>query len=230
MVLFCSCWWPHHSPILYEWHVQQKRKKRNSSIEKSIVSVAEMTLRFCRQLDGGTYNEQEGGRKRRRRSSRFRHKRAEQAIHEDYFAPIPVFNVRQYERIFRVSKSIDKFLLCKLMSLDDTTLVHLLWCSWLLNSLHMVAPLVPFRTSYIQMSITTARMCHLKFCRIVSTDVQLQSVFARPVLSSDARRVSAIHEEQHVVAGMVGSLDCVHVFRKNCPVAWQGRLSNGKSR
>ena len=72
------------------------------------------------------------------------------------------------------------------------------------------------------MSISTAQMCLLKFCRIVSTDEQLQSIFARPMLRSDARRVSAIHEEKHGVAGMVGSLDCMHVFWKNCPVTWQG--------
>ena len=93
-------------PILYEWYKQQKRKTRNSSIEESIVSVAEMTLQVRRQLDTGTDDEQEGGRRKRRRSSRFRHERSERAIHEDDFAPTPVFNDRQFERIFRVSKSI----------------------------------------------------------------------------------------------------------------------------
>jgi hypothetical protein len=47
---------------------------------------------------------------------------------------------------------------------------------------------------------------------MVLTDEQLQSVFARPLLHSDARRASAIHEEQHGVAGMVGSLNRMHVF------------------
>ncbi|KAI2488741.1 hypothetical protein MHU86_25795 [Fragilaria crotonensis] len=95
-------------PVLYEYYVQQERK-RNNSIEESIASVAEMALQVRRQLDtGGTPGNQdeEGGRRKHLRSSHFKHERAEQAIHEDYFAPTPVFNDRQFERIFRVSKSI----------------------------------------------------------------------------------------------------------------------------
>jgi hypothetical protein len=65
-------------------------------------------------------------------------------------------------------------------------------------------------------------MCLLKFCCIVIIDEQLQSVFARPLLHSDARRASAIHEEQRDVAGMVGSLYGMQVFWKSCPVAWRG--------
>jgi hypothetical protein len=75
---------------------------------------------------------------------------------------------------------------------------------------------------YLQMSVTTARLCLLKFCQIVSTDESLLCVFARAMTRPDARRVSAIHEEIHGIAGMLGSLDCMHVFWKNCPVAWQG--------
>ena len=90
--------------------MQHQRKKRSSSssIEESIVSVANMTLRIRRQLESATTDgEEEGGQQRkRRRTSRYKHGRAQQAIYEDYFAPIPVFNDRQFERIFRVTKSI----------------------------------------------------------------------------------------------------------------------------
>ena len=83
-------------PILYVLYLQDERKKRNTSIEESIVSVAEITLRIRRQLDSGQEDD-EGGTRKRRRSSRFRHERAAQAIHEDYIAPTPVFNDRQFE-------------------------------------------------------------------------------------------------------------------------------------
>jgi hypothetical protein len=56
-----------------------------------------------------------------------------------------------------------------------------------------------------------------------------QSVYARKMTWSDARRLSALHEAIHGVVGMIGSLDCmVHVGWKNCPVAWQGS-NTGKS-
>ena len=221
-------------PILYEYYLQQERKKRNRSIEESIVSVAEMTLRVRRELDRGTDDDQpEGGQRKRRRSSHFRHARAEQAVHEDYFAPTPVFNDKQFERIFRVTKTIvqQAFDTCArtdpffTVQSDVTGRYNI----GPLVKVLMALKLVAYGCSpsafqdYFQMSISTARMCFLKFCRIVSKDETLRSVFARPMTRSDARRVCAIHEEQHGVAGMVGSLDCMHVFWKNCPVAWQGQ-------
>lgn len=95
-------------PVLYEYFLQQQERKKTrniSAIEESLVSVAEMALQVRRQLDN---QEMEGGgkRRKRRRRSHFRHERAEQAVYEDYFAPTPVFNDRQFERIYRVSKSI----------------------------------------------------------------------------------------------------------------------------
>ncbi|KAI2509348.1 Plant transposon protein [Fragilaria crotonensis] len=62
----------------------------------------------------------------------------------------------------------------------------------------------------------------IKLSVIVATDDNLQSVYGRQMTRSDARRLSALHEACHGVAGMVGSLDCMHVGWKNCPVAWQG--------
>jgi acyl-CoA hydrolase len=73
---------------------------------------------------------------------------------------------------------------------------------------------------YFQVSETTARLCLLKFCWIVSTDESVTSVFARRMTRANARQVSALQEAQHSAARMIGSLDCMHVGWKNCPVAW----------
>ncbi|KAI2503188.1 Ribosomal protein-like protein [Fragilaria crotonensis] len=221
-------------PVLYEYFLQQqeRKKKRNiSAIEESLVSVAEMALQVRRQLDN---QEMEGGgdRRKRRRRSHFRHERAEQAVYEDYFAPTPIFNDRQFERIYRVSKSIVQQLF-DICARTDPFFTAQRDVSGRFNigplvKVLMALKLIGFGCSpsafqdYFQMSVTTARLCLLKFCRIISTDESLRSVFARVMTRADARRVCAIHEENHGVAGMIGSLDCMHVFWKNCPVAWQG--------
>ena len=73
---------------------------------------------------------------------------------------------------------------------------------------------------YFQMSQSTARQCFLKFCRIVSSDNDLQSVYARRMTRSDARRLSALHEAVHGIFGMIGSLDSLcWVEKLSCGVA-----------
>ena len=235
-------------PILYEYHMQHQREKKrrrsSSSIEESIISVANMTLQIRRQLlesatTDGEEEEGAGEQRKRRRTSRYNHGRAQQAIYEDYFAPIPVFNDKQFERMYRVTKSIVQqvFDTCARTDPFFTVVSDV-------TGRYNIGPMVKVLMSlkllgygcsasafqdYFQMSITTARKSFLKLCRIVSQDEELRSVFARPMTRSDARRVSSIHEECHGIAGMIGSLDCMHVFWKNCPVAWQGS-QQGKSK
>ena len=142
---------------------------------------------------------------------------------EDYFAPTPVFNDRQFEWIYRVSKSIVQqlFDICSRTNPFFTAQRDV--CGRFnigpLVKVLMALKLIGFGCSasafqdYFQMSITTACLCLLKFCRIISIDESLQSIFARVMTHADARRVSVIHEKQHGIA---------RVFWKNCPVAWQG--------
>ena len=58
---------------------------------------------------------------------------------------------------------------------------------------------------------------------LTSQEEEINAIYMRSMLRSDALRVCRLHEEQHGVSGMLGSLDCSHVGWKNCPVAWQGQ-------
>jgi Plant transposon protein len=75
---------------------------------------------------------------------------------------------------------------------------------------------------YFQMGITTGRLCFHKVCQCISEDEYLRSKFMRKMNRSDAHRVTELHLKQHGIDGMLGSLDCMHLGWKNCPIAWQG--------
>ena len=45
--------------------------------------------------------------------------------------------------------------------------------------------------------------------------------FMRLPTADDLKGLVALHKEMHGVPGMFGSLDCMHTYWKNCPVAWQ---------
>jgi len=46
----------------------------------------------------------------------------------------------------------------------------------------------------------------------------------------DAEAVRKLHKDKHGVDGMAFLLDCMHMFWKNCPVAWQGMFQGQKGK
>ena len=75
---------------------------------------------------------------------------------------------------------------------------------------------------YFQMGESTGRLCVETFCKCVTEHPELRARYLRPYSKHDAKRISSLHEQIHGVAGLLGSLDCMHVRWKNCPIAFQG--------
>lgn len=163
--------------------------------------------------------------------------RTRKAIHDDYWgSPNPIFNDKQFERVFRVSRAIatrllevagnaDPFFRESTDALGRTPIAP---TAKILIALKMLA----YGTSgsafvdYFQMGKTTAQLCYMSLVRVVSNpDGELSSVYLRNMTRSDARKASALHNEMHGVAGMIGSLDCMHVVWRCCPKGWQGQYS-----
>ena len=225
---------------LFLYVLQQDEAQHDEErIEELAASAAGIAIRIRRQLEGRNSNSNDDDdnddgapRRKRRRSSRFLHERARLSIETDYFSPTPVFHDRQFERIFRVTKAIVEHLI-QVCAKNDPFFTDIHDVSGRFGiapvaKVLMALKIVAYGCSpsafldYFQMSESTARQCYLKFCRIVSSDDELQSVYGRKMTRSDATRLSALHEAVHGIAGMIGSLDCMHVGWKNCPVAWQG--------
>ena len=47
------------------------------------------------------------------------------------------------------------------------------------------------------------------------------SEYLRLPTQSDVYSINQLHKQVHGVEGMIGSLDCMHTYWKNCPKAWQ---------
>ena len=72
---------------------------------------------------------------------------------------------------------------------------------------------------YFQMSTTSARVSCKKFHLTLSKCFKKE--FLRLPTPADLHSVTTLHQKAHGVNGMIGSLDCMHTYWKNCPVGWQ---------
>jgi hypothetical protein len=161
--------------------------------------------------------------------------RARMCVQADYLGPQPIFDDRQFERIFRVTKSVvDQLLTVAVESspffrdgCDATGRKSISPHVKILMGLKLLAYGVSPSAfqDYFQMGESTALLCLKELAKVVSHSEVLKESYLRPMNRSDARRAVELHKENHGgISGMIGSIDCMHVPWRNCPVAWQGQF------
>jgi Plant transposon protein len=70
------------------------------------------------------------------------------------------------------------------------------------------------------MSETLANRCYVELVDTIKECFQTE--FLRIATKSDMKQITTLHQQIHGVPGMVGSLDCTHIYWKNCPKRLQG--------
>ena len=70
------------------------------------------------------------------------------------------------------------------------------------------------------MSRALSHKCLVEFVKTVV--IAFKEEYLRLPSRSDVANILYLHEKKHQVKGMLGSLDCMHIHWKNCPVGWQG--------
>ena len=157
--------------------------------------------------------------------------RTKNAIYQDYLGPSTIFDNTSFQQIFRISWNVYDLLETSLQEhsffnveeydicgqpniFNDTkillSLKHLGYCStnaW---------------RDYFQVGELTGWLAVEMFCSCVAHNPVLHAHYLCTCMEEDAKHVSLLHEDVHRIPGMLGSLDCMRVYWKNCPIPYQG--------
>ena len=82
---------------------------------------------------------------------------------------------------------------------------------------------------YYQMSKLTSYECMKRAPYISTNNEYVSSRYLQSMIRSDARKTLGLHKEAHSVAGMVGSLGCMHIGWMNCPVAGRDNMKEKRA-
>ena len=169
---------------------------------------------------------------RKRVRKQYDRDRARLCIHSDYLSPSAIF-LDDFKRMFRISRGAydtirnylmrdssffrDTFDCCGRQSIspDAKILVALKYLAYGVS-------VNAFR-DYFQLGESTALACCEKFVQALVQIPELREKYLRVLTPADAKRVEALHARKHGIRGMVGSLDCMHIPWKNCPLALHGQ-------
>lgn len=211
-----------------------------SSKVQLITAVSLYLKRRRREKDDATLDGKNKKRAFSHRAKRrvFDHRAAYNSLQRDHLGPDPLFG-KEFLLFFRLGRSRVQLILEKLGNSGDKY-----WTSFRVDRYKKTGPsleakvLLPIRVlaygvaahcfcDYFQMSTTTARECVTRFNQ--SIPLLFGDEYLRLPDAQDLRSITSLHKRVHGVEGMLGSLDCMHTYWKNCPVAWQQSFC-GKSK
>ena len=149
----------------------------------------------------------------------------------DYLAPSPVYSEKQFRRRYRMSSRLFRRLLREipiqnsyfLQRNDATGKPGASPEQKITGALRMLAYGLAADAidEYVRLSETTILLSMKEFCSSVI------AVFGERYLrypdSDDIKRIQAENSARGF-PGMLGSIDCMHWYWKNCPKAWQGQM------
>ena len=97
--------------LVFDNHLQQQREddEHVSQASSALSTAAETALGAERQLENLSLNEEQGNI-RIRLASWWDWERARAAVQLDYMGPTPIFNDKQFERVFRITRNMAQFL------------------------------------------------------------------------------------------------------------------------
>jgi Plant transposon protein len=163
---------------------------------------------------------------------KFDHEEALQNLQRDYLGPYPKFDGLDFDQMFRISRGRFEEILNAFVRSGKAFYKCGSDCYGNPYARVEAKILLPLKTfafgvachafrDYFQMSRTLAKMCCYEFC---STMIELyQEEFLRLPTEEDLKSINRLHLKKHGANGFFGSLDCMHVYWKNCPMAWQGQ-------
>jgi Plant transposon protein len=173
----------------------------------------------------------------RRKKTVFDHRRALMCIRDDLTGPDARFVGKDFKMFFRISRSRFQHILEMFGNHGGDFYSGKADCCGNQTASIEAKLLLPLQTLafggathqfclYYQMSKTLAAtscsMFHKTFLHLY------RKKYLKKPSKEDIYRISSLHEQIHGVAGMFGSLDCMHTKWKNCPTGWQGSFKGQK--
>ena len=240
----------HHDDILDELEEMEQRNKRRHQQRELMMAMAAgaaaAAIAAVQMLDDDDEDAEayEGAVLDHRclpRAKRkvYDHTTTQACIQRDYTGPEPLFEGKQFEVMFRISKFRFERLMQDIGQLDHFFYNDKMDAIGNIGVSFEAKLMLPLKTmaygvpphcfcDYFQMSSTMARECCIMFDKTIRDLYQVE--YLRYPTANDLVSITKLHKAVHQFDGMLGSLDCMHTYWKNCPVAWQGSYRGKEKR